>query len=367
MDIPQKNNKTKSTIQLSSFLKDFICFLNRPYIKKYLMTKLYNKGNEQLAQDFFDKISLLEIKKGTSSVIKEENYQSICIALQNIFEISYNPIDALIQKKEKDSFFKENLNLRSKIRSVKSSLPIPIKEEENPQQNQERFTFDEESSFFEEVSFVNNQIDELTLVTLKTCVIIESNPLWVHYVFKRFFIEFGEEKNNSLVTFEEKLMSLQMIFEKEKNYSNFLSLNSKNILSKIKTIPTKISFNTSSPQKVLQRKEFLVEIQHILIKNYQILQKRKFKQIISKLITDILNKICDDRLIDVFINSEIISFLASFVSTRKCSFVVNCFEHASYKTYYPLIQSNNYYLADDLTKKKNEKMKKKTSQSRLFW
>lgn len=146
-----------------------------------------------------------------------------------------------------------------------------------------------------------------------------------------------------------------MIFEKEKVHSKFSSLNSKNILSEVKTSPTAISFNSHSPEKVLQRKEFFIEIKNILIKNYKTLQKREFKQFISKLMIDILDKICEKWFRDVFINSEIISLLASFVSTRKCCFVVNCFEHASYKTYYPLIESNNYYLADNLTKKKMTK------------
>lgn len=405
-DIPKKSNKTKSTINLSDLLKDFVCNLDRPSIKSYLMTKSYNKGREQLAQDFYETISLMEIQKGSSLIIAEDNYQPIKVEIQNLLAVSYNPVDSLIQKKEKNAFLTNDLSLHRKVQSVKDWLPISIYNDKEPQQNQERFIFNEDSlpsnslTYVRkleqsvrdlqetvkrleknknisdlknnESSFSNNQINDLkdqinqitekrALLLLNHCVNIESNFLWVQYFFKKFFSELrnSNNKNVSLEEFEERLRSLQVLFKKRTDYSNFLSIDSTNTFSKVETNSTKISYNTTSLKKKVEREKIFIEILEILIKKFQTLQKREFKQIVSKLITKFLDKICQERLRDVFINSEIISLLAHFVSTRNCCFTVNCFTHASYKTYYSLLLSNTYYFADDLTKKQNEKIQKK--------
>lgn len=352
-----KQQMQTNNLKLSDTLDNFISWLDRPVVKPHIMTKMYNKGLEQLAQDIYEHISLMEAKQGTSLVIEEENYQDISIDVQSILDISYNPIDFLIQNKEKKFFITDDLDLRSKIRSVKTLLPMPIFDEKDPQQNKEEFI--EDSFPLEEVDHVNDQTSELALLFLNNGVNIESNFFWVHYFFQRFFFEFRKQKDNSLKAFKDKLMSLQNSFEEVKYYDNFLSVDSKKIVSKVETIPTKITFNTYSPEKALRRRQILIEIKEILIKNYQSLQKREFTLLLSRLITDILHEICDERLRDVFINSEFVSLLAYFVSNRKCCFTVNCFEHASYRTYYTLLESTTFYFADALPKKKDDKIKKK--------
>lgn len=150
----------------SEDLRKFIFELQRSLVKKNLMTKLYNKGDDGLATDIFDALTAIENKKGLINffienkevfkfnpreekeitakeaielnlVVKQSNYISIKIPFEDLSYHSYSSLNKIIQKK--DFFLTPNLPTKTKTQNVNGALQIPVIKNSNKKKILELF------------------------------------------------------------------------------------------------------------------------------------------------------------------------------------------------------------------------------------